>query len=122
MSVALQVMRYVPAVNPAYVILKAVRSGSYVAGGDPINLAPSSWTDPNGVGIIGYPTTPPSVPPGIDTDNFTGASIGGYSQIVPGTTLQNFKLMTLAPGGAEIAATTYPAGVLAGDTYIRVAV
>lgn len=119
MSIAVAVAKYSPAVNPDRVLLKLTFSNNYTQTGDTLNLNPASWSDPNGVGVIGNPLNPPSINPSGYSTTFTGADLGGTVTVVPGTTLATYKLQVFAPGGAELSTGAYPAGVEAGNAFIE---
>lgn len=87
--------------------IKATPSGSYVVGGDPIDL--SAITDPTYQGSC----FPGSVPNTVQVDN---APAGYSAEIVAGTgtTLATaFKLKVFTAPGTEMTAIAYPAGLLA---------
>jgi len=86
-------------------------TGNYTLGGDTLNLNPSSFGDPNGIGLLGYPDHVPGIAPTVFSQNFTGAYQLYQASVVPGTTLGNFKLQ-IASGGVELGAGAYPAGLL----------
>lgn len=116
MAISLSVLKYSPAVNPDRVFLKVAFSGNYVTGGDTLNLTPDSWTDPNGLGLIGEPSAPPTVAPGV----FSASLDGAYAQVVPGTTLATYKLQCFEAGGTEVPAGAYPAGFTGGSAVLEV--
>lgn len=120
MAIAVALQRYSPAVNPDRAILKLTFSGSYVTGGDTVNLTPSSWTDPNNIGIIGYPTTIPKIVPSVYSQSFASAQQGYYAQIIAGTLLTNYKLQIDTAGGSELGAGAYAAGILAGEVFVEI--
>ncbi|MFL6427903.1 MAG: hypothetical protein ACJ71S_06635 [Acidobacteriaceae bacterium] len=74
-------------------------SGSYVVGGDTLDL--TAVTNPNGFDIEGFFELPKSI--GVFSENMGGY----YCQIIPGATLQTYKIMVFAPGGAQLGAVTY---------------
>lgn len=119
MAIKVSLQAYSPRVNPDRAILKLTFTGSYPAGGDTLNLTPSTFADPNNQGVIGYPTTLPSIVPNVYSISFASAQAGYYAQVIAGTTLANFKLQILAAGGADLTATTYPAGILAGEVFVE---
>lgn len=115
MANKLTVLRYTPPGTPDTAELGVTPSGNYVAGGDLMNLNPSAFTDPNGVGVLGEPLAVPKTPPAVDVEN----AAGYYAEIVIGATLAAFKLQWFQPGGAEVAAGAYPAQILAAVAKIR---
>lgn len=119
MAIGVALQAYSPRVNPDRAILKLSFTGSYVTGGDTLNLTPSTWTDPGDQGVIGYPTTVPSIVPSVYSLNFAAAQLGYYAVVIPGTTLANAKFQILTAGGTELAAGAYPAGILAGSAFIE---
>lgn len=126
MSIAAAVQGYSPAVNPDRVFLKLTFSGNYVAGGDTLNLTPSTWTDPKGIGVLPYPENPPSILPSVYSTDYTsaaggaGGDAGSYCAVVPGTTLANYKLQQFEAGGSELAAGAYPVGITGGYVFLEV--
>lgn len=119
MAIGVALQAYSPRVNPDRAILKLSFTGSYVTGGDTANFTPNTWTDPNNQGIIGYPTTVPSIQPAVRSLNFAAAQAGYYASIIPGTTLANAKFQIFTAGGTELAAGAYPAGILAGTAFVE---
>lgn len=116
MALALKVLRYTPADNPDTVELGVTASGNYVTSGDTANLNPSTYTDPNGLGVIGQPLSQPVTPPSV-----VGESLSGYyAQLIPGTTLATNKIQFFQPGGTEVSAGAYPAQITGGKLTIRV--
>lgn len=74
-------------------------SGSYVPGGDTLDL--TAVTNPNGFDVESFFEIPKSI--GVFAENLGGY----YLQIIPGATLQTYKIKVFAPGGAELGAVTY---------------
>jgi hypothetical protein len=105
------VLKYSPPGVPDRLFLQLVFTGAYATGGDTLNLNPSAFKDPNGVGILGYPDVVPKVAPSVFSQNFTGAYALYQAQVVPGATLGTFKVQ-IASGGVELGAGAYPAGIL----------
>jgi hypothetical protein len=101
------VTAYTPPGTPDTVELAVTPSGNYAAGGDTINLNPSAFRDPNGVGVLGQPLSVPTRRVRVVANNAGGY----YPQFVPGATLATSKLQWFAPGGAEVAAGAYPAAI-----------
>jgi hypothetical protein len=116
MALTENVMKYSPAGVPDRLFLQCVLSGNYVLGGDTLNLNPSAFKDPNGVGLLGYPDSVPKINPSIFSTNFTGAYALYEANVVPGATLGTFKVQ-FASGGVELGAGAYPAGMF-GQSFI----
>lgn len=119
---AVALVKYTPEGVPNKAVIKATPSGNYLTGGDTLNLTPGTWSDPNGKGIIGYPSGPPSELPLLIgnvgmTESGNSANITG--NIIPGTTLATYKLQIFVDG-TEVSAGAYPAGLLTG--YFEIAV
>jgi hypothetical protein len=112
-----KLLRYEPSIGaPDFALVQPVEAGNYSTNGDTVNLNPGSWTDPNGIGILGEPTNLPSLPVAIDSE-----AIGGYyAQWSAGTTLGNGKLVLYQPGGAQVAAGAVPAAISGGTIVLRV--
>jgi len=110
-GITFQVLRYEPSINPDTVILNAVMSGNYVTGqgGTTVNLNPSTFTDPNGVGILGVPLSQPTTPPSIDA---CALANGVYAELTPGATLAANKIVLWNSEGSEFGNAAYPAGTL----------
>jgi hypothetical protein len=104
------VLKYSPPGVPDRLFLQIIPTGNYVTGGDTLNLNPSAFKDPNGIGILGYPDSVPKVPPAPFSWNFTGAYALYEPYVVPGATLGTFKVQ-IANGGVELGAGAYPAGI-----------
>lgn len=112
MGITFQVLRYEPSIGaPDSVILNAVMAGNYVTGqgGTTVDLDPSTFTDPNGIGILGDPLNQPKTPPSIETCQLAG---GDYAQITPGATLNANKISFWTNNNAELGNGAYPAGTL----------
>lgn len=105
------VLKYSPPGVPDRLFLQLVLAGNYTTGGDTLNLNPSAFKDPNGIGILGYPERVPIVPPAPFSWNFTGAYALYEPYVVPGQTLGTYKIQ-IANGGVELGAGAYPAGLL----------
>lgn len=119
MAIKVNLLRYTPANNPDTAEVQLVPSGNYVANGDAVNLSPSAWSDPNGLGILGTPLTEPVTPPSVYGENNLG---GYYTQLLPGATLAAAKLQVFSPGGADLGNNPYPAGMKAATSAIIVRV
>lgn len=117
MALAAQLLAYRPLINPDHAILKVVASGSYVTvTGDTLNLNPSSWSDPNGKGLLGEPLNATKLPPSVDDQNLGGY----YAQFVPGTTLANGKIHFYLSEGSELGSGAYPAAITGGVLTVKV--
>ena len=116
MANAVAIQRYTPKGIPDFALIKVSRSGNYVAGGDIVNLNPGTWTDPNGVGILGYPLNVPKLPIAVDSE----ADQGYIATIVPGATLAAFKIQYWSAEGVELGAGAYPAAISGGSLVLRV--
>ena len=114
-----QVQKYSPAGVPDRLFLKCIFTGNYPTGGDTLNLNPSAFTDPNGIGLLGFPDKVPTVAPAPFTWNFTGAYQLYQPSVVPGSTLNNFKLQ-ISSSGVELGAGAYPAGILGQSVTLEV--
>ena len=119
MTLAAKVLRYEPADNPDSVILGITASGDYTTGigGDPLDLDPSAFADPNGIGVLGEPTSQPATPPSIEAQ-----AIGGYvPELIPGATLaENAIVFYDLSTGAELASEAYPAAIADGTLTVKV--
>jgi hypothetical protein len=117
MALTNSLLKYFPAIAPDSTFMKVVPSGSYTAGGDTLNISPSALTDPNGKGLIGYPDAgilPGVVPFVTAIVGMTSSYVGMYANVVPGTTQATYKLQMFLPGGTEVSAGAYAAGLLTG--------
>lgn len=94
----LAVLANYPTVTPNTIVAKALppSSGNYTAGGEPVSLLPSNFTDPSLIGLIG-----PNLALPVDVQVNLENGNGYYGEWVPGTTLSNGKLQLFAPGGTE---------------------
>jgi hypothetical protein len=111
MALTENVQKYSPAGVPDRLFLQCFLTGNYVTGGDTLNLNPSAFKDPNGIGLLGFPDSVPKINPSIFSTNFTGAYALYEANVVPGLTLGTFKVQ-FASGGVELGAGAYPAGML----------
>lgn len=116
MAQACAIQRYTPRMNPDFALVKVARTGNYTTGGDTVNLNPGTWTDPNGVGLLGQPLAVTKTPVAVDSE----ADVGYYAQIVAGATLATFKIQYFASEGAELAQAAYPAAILNGSLVLRI--
>jgi hypothetical protein len=106
MAIASSISEEAKLLDKVLIWLALVFSGNYVTGGDTLDL--TAVTNPNGHSVEGFFEIPASA--GVFSEN-----IGGYyCQLVPGATLQTYKVKVFAPGGAEHAAGAYNALVSAG--------
>jgi hypothetical protein len=90
-------------------------SGSFPAGGDPLNL--TTLSNPNGLDLEGLSELPLSIGPSVYLED-----IGGYyvQPKVTGSTLNAFLINVYAPGGAIVTAGTYPTQVSGGNVILTV--
>lgn len=116
MANALAIQKYTSQFSPQFALVKVTRSGDYVAGGDTVNLNPSAISDPNGIGLLGYPLSVPKLPIAVDSE----ADQGYIATIVPGATLGTFKIQYWSAEGVELAGGAYPAAITAGSLVLRV--
>src|ERR1700727_2102339 len=88
------------------VFIQLTFSGSFTTGGDPLNL--TTLSNPNGLDVDGVFELPLSLGPAVYLED-----IGGYyvQPKVSGSTLTAFLINVYAPGGAIVAAGTYPTQV-----------
>jgi hypothetical protein len=111
-GITFQVLKYEPSIGaPDDVLLKAVMTGDYATaqGGTVINLNPSAFADPNGVGVLGEPLNPPVTPPSIESCQLAN---GVYAELTPGTTLVNSTITLWDSEGSEFGNAAYPVGTL----------
>lgn len=90
--------------NFAYTACRLVFSGSYVAGGDTVDLTPFQGFLPSGA----LPIAAFVEGNGPSTSQQGG---GGYYVWIAGAALTNNKVKIFSSGGAELAAGAYPAAV-----------
>lgn len=115
-----------PKANPDTLIIKVSYSGNYGVQtvGDLLNLLMQGPGQSNGLAdsasATGYSGPFPSIPPTTPLLHMGDSNLGGYyTEINPGTTLQNFGLLAYAPGGGELNTNAaYPAAMKAGFTLI----
>src|ERR1700678_1413357 len=95
------------------VYIQLTFSGSFPAGGDPLNLA--TLSNPNGLDVEGLFELPLSLGPAVYLED-----IGGYyvQPKISGSTLTAFLINVYAPGGAIVAAGTYPTPVSGGNVIL----
>lgn len=115
MANSLAVNRYTPPGTPDTVELAVTPSGDYVTDGDALNLDPSTFEDPNGIGVLGQPLNVPVGKVTVDVENADGY----YAQIVPAATLAAFKLLWFSTEGTQLAAGAYPAAITGAQIVIR---
>ncbi|MDE2102973.1 MAG: hypothetical protein KGL39_37360 [Patescibacteria group bacterium] len=109
MALALSVLSVDTDLRKKEVVVKAVASGNYATGGDTVDL--TAVTNPSNRigGFFGYP--------GTIEDNSVEQGAGGYTaELVPGTSLSNWKLKIYSAPGTELAAGAYPAAIT-GDSF-----
>ncbi len=95
------------------VFIQLTFSGSFTAGGDPLNLA--TLTNPNGLDVEGLFELPLTFGPSVYLED-----IGGYyvQPKVTGSTLTAFLINVYQPGGAIVATATYPTAVSGGNVIL----
>jgi hypothetical protein len=95
------------------VFIQLTFSGSFPSGGDTLNL--TTLTNPNGLDVEGLFELPLSLGPAVYLED-----IGGYyvQPKVSGSTLTAFLINVYAPGGAIVAAGTYPTPVSSGNVIL----
>jgi hypothetical protein len=113
---AFKVLKYLPSIGaPDSVLLGVTPTGNYTTGGDTANLNPSTFSDPNGVGVLGDPLNQPTTPPSIHSQSLSGY----YAQLIPGATLATNKIQFFASEGSELAQGAYPAAILNGSLTVE---
>ena len=118
MSLAKKVLKYIPSIgSPDSVLLAITPSGNYTTaiGGDPLDLNPKTFTDPNGVGVLGEPLNQPKTPPTIQAQ----ALDGYYAQLIPGATLGANAIAFYEAEGTELGNGAYPAAILNGTLTVE---
>jgi hypothetical protein len=99
MSLALTVQAVHHQLRTKQLYLIATPTGNYVTGGDTVNLREDAR--------VGFP--------GIVKESEVSSAPAGYAAVlIPGTTLNNWKLKIYSVAGTELAAAAYPAAILAG--------
>jgi hypothetical protein len=95
------------------VFIQLTFSGSFTAGGDPLNL--TSLTNPNGLDVEGVFELPLTLGPSVYLED-----VGGYyvQPKVTGSTLTAFLINVYQPGGAIVATATYPTVVSGGNVIL----
>jgi hypothetical protein len=95
------------------VFIQLTFSGSFTAGGDPLNL--TTLTNPNGLDVEGVFELPLSLGPSVYLED-----IGGYyvQPKVSGSTLTAFLINVYQPGGAIVATAAYPTQVSGGNVIL----
>ena len=117
-GITFQVLKYAPEINPDHVLLNAVMTGNYVTGqgGTTVNLNPSTFADPNGIGILGEPLALPKLPPYVEA---CALANGVYAQLNVGTNLSNCQIELFTNAAGELGNGAYPAGTLIIDLPLR---
>ena len=116
MANAVSILKYKSQFSPQDALVKVVRSGNYVDGGDPVNLNASALSDPQGLGVLGYPQSVPVTPVAVDSE----ADQGYIATIVPGATLDAYKIQYWSAEGVQLGAGAYPAAISGGSLVLRV--
>jgi hypothetical protein len=99
MPIASSISEEAKLVDKILIWLALTFSGSYVPGGDTLDLTQVQNT--TGHAIEGFFEPPTNI--GV----FSESAGGYYCQVILGATLQTYKLKVFAPGGAEVGAVTY---------------
>jgi hypothetical protein len=107
MSLALTVQAVHHDLRTKRLYLIATPSGNYVTGGDTVNLQAIVPPFGKGDAMIGYPGT-------INESTVASAPAGYTAMLIPGATLNAWKLKVYSAPGTELAAAAYPAAILAG--------
>jgi hypothetical protein len=95
------------------VFIQLTFSGSFPAGGDPLNL--TTLTNPNGLDVEGLFELPLSLGPAVYLEDIAGYYV---QPKIAGSTLTAFLINVYAPGGAVVATGTYPTQVSAGNVIL----
>lgn len=112
MSLALTVKKVNVDLRTKELIIAAVASGNYVAGGDTVNLANLLNPSNHGNASAGFPGT-------IDDFSVEQMPAGYGGELIPGTTLANWKLKITTTANTELAAGAYPAAITGDTIYLR---
>lgn len=115
-------LKYFPQIAPDSALIKLTPSANYATGGDTFSIAPGALADPNGKGVIGYPSGIPACPP-LVIGNFgmteTGNSANITTNVIPGATQGAYKLQVFV-NGTEVSAGAWPAALLTGYFALQV--
>ena len=115
MAVSGAIIDYTAGAGDRYftVFIQLTFSGSFTAGGDPLNL--TTLTNPNGLDVEGVFELPLSLGPAVYLED-----IGGYyvQPKVTGSTLTAFLINVYQPGGTILPAGAYPAAVSGGNVIL----
>lgn len=108
MSLAVTVLKSQKDLRSKKIKVKVVASGNYAPGGDTLNL--QGATNPNFLtdATFGYPGT-------IDFYAVDQTPDGYTANLIPGSTLANWKLQIFSAANTELAAGAYPAGISGGS-------
>jgi hypothetical protein len=107
MSLALTVQAVHHQLRTKQLYLIATPTGNYVTGGDTVNLQAITPRLGQEDAQVGFP--------GIVKESEVSSAPAGYAAVlIPGTTLNNWKLKIYSVAGTELAAAAYPAAILAG--------
>jgi hypothetical protein len=101
-------------VNSNSLFINPTPSGNYSTGGDTLNLG--AIANPKGLNVTGPTNSVTNLLVGVFSENLSGY----YAQVVPGTTLANFKVKFFALGGAEVSAGAYPSQITSGSLVLSV--
>jgi len=114
MSLAPTALKQNREVNSNSLFIDPKPSGNYVTGGDTLNLG--AIANPKGLDVTGPTNSVTNLLVGVFSDN----SSGYYAQVIPGTTLANYKVQWYAPGGTQVSAGAYPSQITSGQTILSV--
>ena len=94
------------------VFIQLTFSGSFPAGGDPLNL--TMLSNPNGLEVEGFAVLPPTLAPAVYVED-----IGGYyvQPKVVGSTLSAMLINVYQPGGTPFSG-AYPAAITGGTVVL----
>lgn len=106
MAIASSISEHIKAVDKELLFLALAFTGSYVVGGDTLDL--TAVLNPKAESVEGFFEIPTNI--GVFSENVGG----NYIQVVPGATLATYKVKVFAPGGAELTAAGYPGAVSGG--------
>jgi hypothetical protein len=106
MPIASSISEVAKPVDKFLIWLALTFTGSYTVGGDTLDLTAVQNTA--GHSVEGFFEPPNNI--GVFSEN-----VGGYyCQVVPGATLNTYKVKLFSPGGLEFTAIAYPAAVTGG--------
>ena len=112
MALALTVQKVTMDLRDKELSISAVASGNYTAGGDTVNL--TSLLNPKNFSnaLAGYPGK-------IEDFSIEQMPAGYGGELIPGTTLANWKLKIFTTSNTELGAGAYPAAITGDTIYLR---